>query len=416
MKPIAIIGLGYVGLPVAAAFGVKRPVLGFDIDQRRIEELSNGRDRTLEVSDEALRAARHLRLTSDPSLLSEADTFIITVPTPVDEKKNPDLRPVKAATQTVGAALKVGDLVIYESTVFPGCTEEVCVPLLELCSGLTFNRDFTVGFSPERINPGDHIHRLETIVKVVSGSTPEAGQRVQALYNEIITAGTHLAPSLKVAEAAKVIENTQRDLNIAFINELALIFQRMGIDTLDVLEAAGTKWNFLPFRPGLVGGHCIGVDPYYLTEKAQALGYDPQVILAGRRINDAMGQAIANRVLKLMIKSGHRIQGARILVLGITFKENCPDIRNTKVVDVIHELQEFGCDVDCFDPVADHEEVKQAYGLEMIAQPQGPYTAIILAVAHQAFKEWNPKPFSADATVVFDIKSFWPRSWVHDRL
>lgn len=384
--PLAIIGLGYVGLPLAVEFGKHRPVIGFDIKADRLAELRRGHDATREVPAAELAAARHLRLTSDPADLRTATIFIVTVPTPIDAHKRPDLTPLIRASETVGRVLKPGDLVIYESTVYPGCTEEDCVPVLERVSGLRFNIDFTCGYSPERINPGDHQRRLTTIVKVTSGSTPEAAERVDALYASIVTAGTHRAESIRVAEAAKVIENTQRDLNIALVNELAIIFNRMGIDTQSVLRAAGTKWNFLPFRPGLVGGHCIGVDPYYLTHKAEALGYHPQVILAGRRINDGMGAYVAGQLVKAMLRRRIQVDGARVLVLGLTFKENCPDLRNTRVIDVISELRSYGMVVDVQDPWADPAEARHEYGLELTADPApGGYDAVLLAVAHDSY-------------------------------
>ena len=386
-QPIAIIGLGYVGLPLAVEFGKHRAVIGFDINPDRISALQDGDDATREISAEELASASQLTLTSDATELSRARIFIVTVPTPIDAYKRPDLTPLLRASETVGAALKKGDIVIYESTVYPGATEEDCVPVLERVSGLKFNDDFTCGYSPERINPGDKEHRLTTILKVTAGSTPETAQTVDALYASIITAGTYKAESIRVAEAAKVIENTQRDLNIALVNELAIIFNRMGLDTDAVLRAAGTKWNFLPFRPGLVGGHCIGVDPYYLTHKAQAIGYYPQVILAGRRINDGMGAYVAGQMIKAMLKRRIQVNGARVLVLGLTFKENCPDLRNTRVVDVVAELREYGAVVDVHDPWADAGDAKAAYDLDLIAEPEeGAYDGIILAVAHDAYR------------------------------
>ncbi|MFA9199704.1 MAG: nucleotide sugar dehydrogenase, partial [Cypionkella sp.] len=362
---IAVIGLGYVGLPLAVEFGKRRPVVGFDIDAGRIAELRRGHDRTDEVEASELAAAGHLTFTSSAADIAGCGIYIVTVPTPIDRHRRPDLTPLIKASETVGRVLKAGDLVIYESTVYPGASEEDCVPVLERESGLAFNRDFFVGYSPERINPGDKEHRLPTIRKVTSGSTPEAADAVDALYSEIITAGTFKAGSLRVAEAAKVIENTQRDLNIALINELAIIFERLGIDTEEVLEAAGTKWNFLPFRPGLVGGHCIGVDPYYLTHKAQMIGYHPEIILAGRRLNDRMGAYVAGQLVKAMLKRGLPVKAARVLVLGLTFKENCPDLRNTKVVDVIRELEDYGAVVDVHDPQADAAEARHEYGIEI---------------------------------------------------
>lgn len=410
--PIAVIGLGYVGLPLAVEFGRKRDVIGFDINADRIASLTQGRDDTLETSPEELAAASRLRFTSDAAALAEARIFIVTVPTPIDDHNRPDLAPLLSASRTVGAALKPGDLVIYESTVYPGCTEEDCVPVLEKVSGLTFNRDFYCGYSPERINPGDKEHRLPTIRKVTSGSTPEIAEVVDALYRSIITAGTFPAASIRVAEAAKVIENTQRDLNIALMNELAIIFGRLGIDTQAVLDAAGSKWNFLPFKPGLVGGHCIGVDPYYLTHKAQAIGYHPEVILAGRRVNDGMGAHVAQSLVKAMLRSGVEARGARVLVLGLTFKENCPDLRNTKVVDVVAELQAFGMVVDVFDPWAAPEAARHEYGIDPIAQPAaGAYDAIVVAVAHGVFRERPVEELRAwgkpDA-VIYDLKHILP--------
>lgn len=385
---IAIIGLGYVGLPLAVAFGKHRPVLGFDIDPGRIDALKDGHDVTREVAARELQEARHLRYSARPEELADATIYIVTVPSPIDAHKRPDLRPLLAASETIGRVLKPGDLVIFESTVYPGATEDDCVPVLTRASGLTLNVDFHVGYSPERINPGDREHRVTTIKKVTSGSTAEAAERVDALYREIITAGTHKAPSIRVAEAAKVIENTQRDLNIALVNELAMIFNRMHIDTAAVLEAAGTKWNFLPFRPGLVGGHCIGVDPYYLTHKAQAIGYHPEIILAGRRLNDAMGGYVAGQLVKAMLKRGQTIKAARILVLGLAFKENCPDLRNSQVVDVVRELEDYDAQVEIYDPWVSSAEALREYGISPISSPDtGAYDAIVLAVAHDAFRE-----------------------------
>ncbi len=415
-KVIAIIGLGYVGLPLAVEFGKKRGVIGFDIHQQRIKELSEAYDRTQEVSPEELLEACHLRFTSSLEDTASANIFIITVPTPIDRFKNPDLNPLLKASEMVGSVLKAGDIVIYESTVYPGCTEEDCVPMLEKFSGLKFNKDFFCGYSPERINPGDKINRLPTIKKVTSGSTPEIAEEVDALYRSIITAGTHKASCIRVAEAAKVVENAQRDVNISFMNELALIFDRMGIDTLDVLQAAGTKWNFLPFRPGLVGGHCISVDPYYLTQKAESLGYYPEVILSGRRINDNMGIFIANKVVKLLVEKGDKIKNSRALILGITFKENCPDIRNTKIIDIYRELSNFSMQVDVYDPHASAEEVKHEYGLDLVEEPEGRYNAIILAVAHQEFQELNLDSFKTPHAVVYDIKGILPKEQVDARL
>ncbi|WKV13139.1 Vi polysaccharide biosynthesis UDP-N-acetylglucosamine C-6 dehydrogenase TviB [Marivirga harenae] len=416
MKKIAVIGLGYVGLPLAAEFGKYREVLGFDVNKRRIQELKDGYDRTLEVESDELKDAKHLQFTAEIEDLKEADYYIITVPTPINEYKQPDLTPLKIASATVGKTLKKGDIVIYESTVYPGCTEDDCVPILEKESGLKFNQDFFCGYSPERINPGDKEHRLPTIKKVTSGSTPEIAEEVDQLYKEIITAGTHKAATIKVAEAAKVIENSQRDLNIAFVNELALIFDKMGIDTADVLEAAGTKWNFLPFKPGLVGGHCIGVDPYYLTHKAESLGYHPQVILSGRRINDNMGAHVASSVVKLMAQQGSVIKGSKVLILGITFKENCPDIRNSKVIDVIKELQSYGIEVETYDPQADKEEVKHEYGVDLFDKPGSDYNAIVLAVSHKEFKDFNLSNRLNENGVTYDIKGFFERGLVNKRL
>ena len=387
-KKIAVIGLGYVGLPLAVEFGKHRPVIGFDIKPDRIAELQSGRDNPREVSPEELEEAQHLTLTSNPADLSAATIFIVTVPTPIDAHKRPELTPLIKASETVGRALKKGDIVIYESTVYPGATEEDCVPVLERVSGLKYNVDFFCGYSPERINPGDKAHRLTTIRKVTSGSTPKVAEVVDALYAGVITAGTYKAESIRVAEAAKVIENTQRDLNIALVNELAIIFNRMGIDTEAVLRAAGTKWNFLPFRPGLVGGHCIGVDPYYLTHKAEALGYHPQVILAGRRINDGMGAYVAGQMVKAMLKRRIQVDGARVLVLGLTFKENCPDLRNTRVIDVVAELRDYGVQVDVHDPWVDRDEARTEYGLEMVESPStGAYDGVLFAVAHDCFRD-----------------------------
>lgn len=416
MEKIGIIGLGYVGLPLAVEFGKIIPVVGFDINTDRIAELKNGHDRTLEVDSVELKSSKHLSFSSNPIELKDVNHFIVTVPTPVDVYKKPDLTPLIKASETVGKVLKKGDIVIYESTVYPGCTEEDCVPVLEKFSGLKFNVDFFCGYSPERINPGDKQHRLPNIKKVTSGSKPEIAERVDQLYKKIIVAGTHKASSIKVAEAAKVIENSQRDINIAFVNELALIFERMGIDTHEVLEAAGTKWNFLPYKPGLVGGHCIGVDPYYLTYKADSLGYYPQVILAGRRINDNMGIHIANRVIKLMTQHDLPIKNAKILVLGITFKENCPDIRNSRAIDVIRELQSFGADVEVYDPHASTEEVKHEYGLSLIRKLDKKYSAIVFAVSHQEFKNLDWKMIRNDKTIVYDVKGFLDLSQISSRL
>ncbi len=416
MEKIGVIGLGYVGLPLAVEFGKVMDVVGFDINTERIAELKKGYDRTLEVTAEELKSASRLVYSADTTDLESVNYFIITVPTPVDEYRKPDLRPLQSASRTVGGVLKKGDIVIYESTVYPGCTEEDCVPILEKISGLKFNKDFFAGYSPERINPGDKQHRVSTIKKVTSGSTPEVAERVDQLYRRIIKAGTHKASSIKVAEAAKVIENSQRDINIAFVNELALIFQRMGIDTHEVLEAAGTKWNFLPFKPGLVGGHCIGVDPYYLTYKAESLGYHPEVILAGRRINDNMGANIAKDVIKLMAQHQLPIYQARALVLGLTFKENCPDIRNSKVVDVIRELQSFGIRVDVYDPHAEAAEVRHEYDLELAPKPEGKYHAIILAVSHQEFAALSLDGLKETNAVIYDVKGFLDKAKITARL
>jgi len=416
MEKIGIIGLGYVGLPLAVEFGKIIEVVGFDIDQGRIDELKNGFDRTREVESDELKEATKLSFSSSMKDLAEVNYFIVTVPTPVDEFKKPDLRPVESASRTVGKMLKKGDVAIFESTVFPGCTEEICVPILEKESGLKFNVDFFCGYSPERINPGDKQHRVTTIKKVTSGSTPEIAEKVDQLYKKIIVAGDHKASSIKVAEAAKVIENSQRDLNIAFVNELALIFERVGIDTHEVLEAAGTKWNFLPFKPGLVGGHCIGVDPYYLTYKAEGLGYRPEVILSGRRINDNMPVYIANSVIKLMAKNDLPINKSKILVLGVTFKEDCPDIRNSKVADVVKELQTYGALVDVYDPHADAKEVAHEYGLKLIDSLKEKYHAIVLAVGHQEFKSLDWSMIRGEKTVVYDVKGFLDRSMVNARL
>ena len=417
---LALIGLGYVGLPLAVEFGKKFDTVGFDIKEERLDMLRRGVDATLETAREDLAAAHCLKYTSNPDDLRDRDIFIITVPTPVDKYKQPDLLPLYRASETVGKVMRPGAVVIYESTVFPGCTEEECVPVLEKFSGLTFNRDFFCGYSPERINPGDKEHTLTRILKITSGSTREAADIVDALYHSILKKGTYRASSIKVAEAAKVIENSQRDLNIAFVNELAKIFHLIGIDTHEVLEAAATKWNFLPFKPGLVGGHCIGVDPYYLTHKAQALGYLPEVILAGRRINDGMGQYIAAEVVKLMIKKEQRIAKAKVLVMGITFKENCPDIRNSHAIDVVRGLHDFGCRVTVFDPWADPEDVMREYGRESVKDaaeiPEKEYDAVVLAVAHRDFRDFDVRRRLKEKAVVFDIKGFLPRELVDGRL
>jgi UDP-N-acetyl-D-glucosamine/UDP-N-acetyl-D-galactosamine dehydrogenase len=416
MEKIGIIGLGYVGLPLAVEFGKVLDVVGFDINKERIDELKIGYDRTREVEPDELKLSTKLHYSCHLPDLANATYYIVTVPTPIDEYKNPDLRPLQSASRTVGEVLKKGDTVIYESTVYPGCTEEVCVPILERVSGLVFNKDFFCGYSPERINPGDKLHRVTTIKKITSGSTPEVAEKVDQLYKKIITAGTHKASSLKVAEAAKVIENSQRDVNIAFVNELALIFERIGIDTHEVLEAAGTKWNFLPFKPGLVGGHCIGVDPYYLTHKAESLGYHPEVILSGRRINDNMGVHIANSVIKLMAQNDLPIHKADVLILGITFKENCPDIRNSRVVDVIRELKSFGTKIDIYDPEANGEEVHQEYGMNLIQELNKKYHAIVLAVGHQAFQSLDWENLRYEKTVVYDVKGVLEKSKITARL
>lgn len=416
MQKIAVVGLGYVGLPLAVEFGKHLPVVGFDISVNRIAELKKGFDRTREVDAAELQQSRHLTYTSALDDLRDANYFIVTVPTPVDAFKKPDLSPLRNASQSIGSVLKKGDIVIYESTVYPGCTEEVCVPELEKSSGLRYNVDFFCGYSPERINPGDKTHRVADITKVTSGSTPAVADKVDALYRTIIKAGTHKASSMKVAEAAKVIENSQRDINIAFVNELALIFDKLDIDTHEVLEAAGTKWNFLPFKPGLVGGHCISVDPYYLTYKAEGVGYRPEVILAGRRINDNMGIYVANNVIKLMARSKLPIHGAEILVLGITFKENCPDIRNSRVVDIIEELQSFGANVDVYDPQADEAEVKHEYHLELVKSLNKKYHGIVVAVSHKEFSTIDWKSITQQNTVIYDVKGAIDRSIATARL
>ncbi|MEI6650944.1 MAG: nucleotide sugar dehydrogenase [Chlorobiaceae bacterium] len=430
---IAIIGLGYVGLPLAVEFAKHYPVIGFDIKQARIKELRNGKDSTLETEENVLRelittispldantVKNGLFITADLKDLENANCYIVTVPTPTDKNNHPDLTPLLKASGTVGKVIKKGDIVIYESTVYPGATEEECVPVLEKVSGLTCNKDFFVGYSPERINPGDKEHTVTKIKKITSGSTPEAASVIDKLYRSIIEAGTYLAPSIKVAEAAKVIENSQRDINIAFVNELAQIFNRMGIDTLDVLDAAATKWNFLPFRPGLVGGHCIGVDPYYLAQKAQEVGYHPEIILAGRRLNDGMGAYIAGEVVKLLIKNDCTVKNAKILLLGITFKENCPDIRNSRVIDIIHELQDYGCTIEVVDPWASPEEVNDEYHLQMLADPntipQNHYQAVVATVAHREFANINPRKWLAPNGIVYDVKGIYDRSISDGRL
>lgn len=446
---IAIIGLGYVGLPLACLFATKYPVVGFDINQQRVNELNQGHDATLEIDDTALNAVlsnssviltkegsqdqsttNGLFLTTNIDDIKDCNFYIVTVPTPVDRNNRPDLTPLIKASETVGKVISKNDIVVYESTVYPGATEEDCIPVVERVSGLKFNVDFFAGYSPERINPGDKEHTVEKIKKVTSGSTPEIGEKVDAVYRSVITAGTHLAPSIKVAEAAKVIENSQRDINIAFVNELAKIFNLMGIDTHDVLEASGTKWNFLPFKPGLVGGHCIGVDPYYLAQKAQEFGYHPEIILAGRRLNDSMGKYVATEVIKLMIKKGIPVKGAKVLMLGITFKENCPDIRNTKAIDIYKELKEYDMDVDVFDPWANPVLVKNEYGIELLPAIKykknnnidffdtigSTYDAVILVVAHDAFKPLNRINYKNSCPLFYDVKGFLSKKLVTARL
>jgi UDP-N-acetyl-D-galactosamine dehydrogenase len=411
---IGVIGLGYVGLPLALAFAADVPVTGFDIDRSRIAALKQGEDSTLEADRAEFDAARHLRFSDDPADLAACTVYIVTVPTPVDAMKRPDLGPLLRASETVGRVIGPGDVVIYESTVYPGATEEDCVPILERLSGLRLNEDFFVGYSPERINPGDRTHRLADIVKVTSGSTPEAAAFIDALYARVVTAGTHPAPSIRVAEAAKVIENTQRDVNIALINELAMIFARMGIDTLDVLEAAGTKWNFQPFRPGLVGGHCIGVDPYYLTHKAQSLGFDPQIVLAGRRINDGMGAWIVQALVRRMIAQEHRIKGARVLVMGLTFKEDVPDLRNTAVADVVRELDSYGIAIDLHDPLADPGQVQDLFGRAPVTPQAGGYDAVIVAVPHGTIRAGGAERIrsllATPEAIIVDVKGYLPRA------
>ena len=417
---IGMIGLGYVGLPLAVEFGQKYPTVGFDINQHRIKELQSGNDHTLEVSSEELAQATHLTYSADIQDIANCTVYIVTVPTPINEHKQPDLTPLEKASDLLGKVLKTGDIVIYESTVYPGATEEVCVPILEKVSGLKFNQDFFVGYSPERINPGDKQHRVTTILKVTSGSTPEIAEKVDQIYKSIITAGTHKASSIRVAEAAKVIENTQRDVNIALINELALIFNKLGIDTEEVLLAAGTKWNFLPFRPGLVGGHCIGVDPYYLTHKAQSIGYNPEVILSGRRINDGMGAYVVSQLIKLMLKKRIQVQDAKVLIMGLTFKENCPDIRNTRVVDIVAELKTYGVQIDVYDPWVNAAETEAEYGIKPIMQPaKGQYDALILAVAHEEFKEMSISEIRAlgkPESIIYDLKYLFPADQTDARL
>ncbi|HEY6643556.1 Vi polysaccharide biosynthesis UDP-N-acetylglucosamine C-6 dehydrogenase TviB [Povalibacter sp.] len=417
---LAVIGLGYVGLPLAVEFGKQFKTVGFDIKAARVAELKKGKDSTLEVEPTELRTAKHLRYSTSVKDLRACKVFIVTVPTPIDDYKRPDLRPIEGASHLIAQVLKKGDIVVFESTVYPGCTEEIAVPILERESGLKFNVDFFAGYSPERINPGDKQHRLTTIKKITAGSTPEVADFVDSLYASIITAGTHKASSIRVAEAAKVIENTQRDVNIALINELALIFNRLGIDTEEVLQAAGTKWNFLPFRPGLVGGHCIGVDPYYLTHKAQEVGYHPEMILAGRRLNDNMATYVAERVAQLMIRKRIHVKGSRILVMGLTFKENCPDLRNSKVVDVIKELKNYGARIDVYDPWIDPKEAMHEYGIKPVRKPgKGVYDAVVLAVAHKEFKEMGVaaiRAFAKKPHVLYDIKYVFPTNMVDGRL
>ncbi len=417
---IGIVGLGYVGLPLAVEFAKKYPVVGLDTNQHRVAELKSGRDSSLEVSPEELAAAANIQYSADPEELRDCNVYIVTVPTPIDDYKNPDLRPLISASRTVGQLIAKGDVVIFESTVYPGATEDDCIPIIEDLSGLTFNQDFFAGYSPERINPGDKEHRVTTIKKVTSGSTPEIADFVDALYASIITAGTHKASSIKVAEAAKVIENTQRDVNIALINELSLIFDRLGIDTEEVLKAAGTKWNFLPFRPGLVGGHCIGVDPYYLTHKAQAIGYHPEMILAGRRINDSMGQHVASSVVKLLLERALPVNGGKVLIMGLTFKENCPDLRNTRVVDIIAELKSYGMQVDVYDPWVDPAEAEQEYGITPIAAPEPEsYDAIVLAVSHDQFRDLGIgglRKLGKPKAIVYDVKYLFPSADTDGRL
>lgn len=426
VKKICIIGLGYVGLPLAVEFGKKFQAVGFDINQKRVDELNDGKDATLEIEEDLLKSVlkkkaavteNGLLITTDKSAIADCNVFIVTVPTPTDKYHRPVLTPLYKASETVGSVLKKGDIVVYESTVYPGVTEEECVPVLEKVSGLTFNEDFFCGYSPERINPGDKKHTVTKILKVTSGSTPEIAEEVDQLYRSIITAGTFKASCIKVAEAAKVIENSQRDINIAFVNELSKIFNLLNIDTHEVLEAAGTKWNFLPFRPGLVGGHCIGVDPYYLAQKAQEVGYHPEIILAGRRLNDTMGKYVAGEVVKLMVKKDIKVKGAKVLMLGITFKENCPDIRNTKAIDVYNELLTYNVDVDVYDPWASKEEVKHEYGMDVFNElPAQQYDAIILTVAHKEFNDLDINVLSRDHSVLYDVKGFFEKEQVDARL
>lgn len=414
---IAVIGQGYVGLPLAIEFGKKYETIGFDINSKRIDELKSGDDITKEASKEQIQSAFYLSFHSNLEAIKSSNVYIVTVPTPIDNFKTPNLNPLKSASKMLGGIIKKGDIVIYESTVFPGCTEEICVPLLEKESGLTFNEDFFCGYSPERIVPGDKVNTLTTIMKVTSGSKDEIADFVDQLYMSIITAGTHKAPNIKVAEASKAIENAQRDLNISFVNELALIFDRIGIDTQDVLDAAGTKWNFLKYKPGLVGGHCISVDPYYLAYKAENVGYYPEVILSGRRVNDNMGVFVANKTIKMLINAGKQIKGSKVLVLGVTFKENCPDIRNTKVIDVYNELLDFGLSVDLYDPQADIQEVKEEYGAELVPSISEKYDGILLAVSHKEFTKLKLSSLKKDSnSIVFDLKGFLPRDQVNSRL
>lgn len=416
---IGVIGLGYVGLPLARLFSTKYPTIGFDLNPKRVEALMAGHDATLEVSDELLQSAiiNGFKCTSKLEDLKECNFYVVAVPTPVDENKNPDLTPLVKASESIGKVISKGDIVVYESTVYPGVTEDECIPVVERVSGLKFNKDFYGGYSPERINPGDKLHTVEKIKKVTSGSTPEIGKLINEVYSSVIVAGTHLAPSIKVAEAAKVIENSQRDINIAFVNELSKIFSKMGIDTLDVLEAAGTKWNFLQFRPGLVGGHCIGVDPYYLAQCAQRHGYNPEVILSGRRINDSMGEYVADQVVKGMLKKGIQVLNSKVLILGFTFKENCPDVRNTKVIDIIHTLQEYNANVTIHDPWANPAIAKHEYGVEVSnTLPEAKYDAIILAVAHNEFTNLNLDVLKAENAIVYDVKAFLPNGTYDQRL
>jgi UDP-N-acetyl-D-galactosamine dehydrogenase len=417
---IGIIGLGYVGLPLAVEFGKQYPTIGLDLKEERIQELISGEDNTREVTSSELAEANQLRFTSSSEMLADCNVYIVTVPTPIDIQKRPDLSYLESASETVGGLIKKGDVVIYESTVYPGATEEVCIPVIESVSGLEYNKDFFAGYSPERINPGDKEHKVSSILKVTSGSTPEAATFVDELYNSVITAGTYLAGSIRVAEAAKVIENTQRDLNIALINELALIFNQLNINTEEVLEAAGTKWNFLPFRPGLVGGHCIGVDPYYLTHKAQEIGYHPEVILAGRRINDDMGRHVAEQVVKLMLLRKIQVFDSRVLVLGLTFKENCPDLRNSRAIDVIRELQRYHVHVDVYDPWVDPQEAKKEYGIDLVEEPgQGDYNAVIITVGHEQFREIGAAGLRAYCNangILYDVKYLLPADVVDGRL